>query len=150
MTPEPAAQSAAERAADRAAHIAAYSPAPRPAGGRPAPPLDPNDATVQAYAATLAALPAHEVATRMATLAEFCAFAGERPADMIARIFDREAYRYVRRSHYQQRILEFSAGVDGPWEARTAAGDVVRAFFLANGHRIAPARAPWQIWAQMP
>jgi hypothetical protein len=150
MNPEPAARSAAERAADRAAHIAAYSARPRPAGGRPAPPLDPDDPAVQAYATTLTALSSQDVATRFATLAEFCAFVGERPADMIARIVDRAAYRYVRRSHYQQRILEFSAGADGPWEARTAAGDVVRAFFLANGHRIAPARAPWQIWTQMP
>jgi hypothetical protein len=77
-------------------------------------------------------------------------FVEEDPEFMASQIFDRAAYCYVRRTYYQQRILDFSAGVSGTWEERTAAGDVIRAFFLANGHRIAPALPQWQVWLRMP
>lgn len=139
---------ALERAADRDARLAAYRPAAvvdRPS----AKPLDPGDASVGAYAATLSGLSAEQAATRLEVLAEFCAFVGETPAQMTAGIFDREAYRYVRRSHYEQRILDFSVTAGSTWAERTAAGDVIRGFFLANGHRIAPAMPVEHLWMRM-
>jgi hypothetical protein len=137
---------AAERAADREANRAHESPRTAlPDAG----PLDRTDPYVAAWLATTQGLPDDEVTQRAAVLAAFCTWCGETPAELVERIFDRAEYRYLRRTHYQEQILEFSTG-GGSWDEQTARGDVVRAFFLANGHRIAPARVPWQVWAQMP
>jgi hypothetical protein len=68
---------------------------------------------------------------------------------MVELIFDREAYHYVRREHYSQQIVDFSATAEGTWEERTAVGDVIRAFFRANGHTIAPVVPSWHLWLRM-
>jgi hypothetical protein len=138
---------AAERAADREANRVHESP--RTAAPEAAP-LDRTDPRVAAWLATTQGLPADEVTTHTAVLAAFCTWCGETPAELVERIFDRVEYRYLRRTHYQEQILEFSTAGGGSWEEQTARGDVVRAFFLANGHRIKPARVPWQVWAQLP
>jgi hypothetical protein len=83
-------------------------------------------------------------------LAQFCAFVDASPSELIDGIFDREAYAYVRRQEFSAKIVEFQSAGGGDWDAQKSRGDVVRTFFLANGHRIAPARTPWQRWAQMP
>jgi hypothetical protein len=145
--PARAAARSAERAVDRDIHLAQYLPAERPAGTATA--VDLDDPTVRSYAATMTTLPADEVAARARTLAEFSAFVAESPAEMIERIFDRGSYRYVRRGYYQQKILDFSAGAEGAWEERTAVGDVIREFFRANGHTIAPAVPQWHLWLRM-
>ena len=146
------ARRAAERAADRMAHLdAGRSAAAVVAPSRRAvPALDPASPAVRAYRSALTGLRVADVEARLAVLAEFCAQEGETPDELVEAIFDRDAYRYVRRTHYTERILAFSAQWPGPEEEQRARGDVIRAFFLANGHRIPPARVPWQVWAQMP
>jgi hypothetical protein len=138
---------AAERAADREAHLVPEAPL---AALPETAPLDRADPKVAVWFATTQGLPVDEVERRAAVLAGFCAWCAETPTELIELIFDRVEYRYLRRAHYQKQILEFSTAGGGSWAEQTARGDVVRAFFLANGHRIAPARVPWQVWAQMP
>lgn len=133
----------AARAAERAAHRAEFlrQPAPtRSVDARPAP-LDPADPTVAAWPAT---------DEQRLVLAQFCAWCGETSAELVERIFDREAYEYRRRDHYREQIVEFCAAGGGTWDEQTARGDVVRSFFKANGHTIARPKPPWMIWAQMP
>jgi hypothetical protein len=143
-----AAQRAAERAADRAAHLINTAAPAAQTGSVPA--LVLTDATVARYLETPTGLTAAEVDERLATLAAFCARVGQTPDSLVEGIFDRVAYRYLRRAEFTEAILAFSAAGGGEWAAQKARGDVVRAFFHANGHRIAPAKVPWQIWAQMP
>lgn len=144
--PDRAARRSAERAVDRSAHLEVYRAAGTEGPRAEATPANLDDPTVKNYVARLS--PA-ETEERLRRLGDFCAFAGEEPGEMIAGIFDRENYRYVRRAHYTQQILDFSASFEGTWEERTATGDVVRAFFLANGHRIAPAVPQWHLWLRM-
>lgn len=140
-----AAARAAERAADRAAYLSPPIPT-RPVERDPAP----LDGTDPAVAAWLANVLENERASQSFVLAQFCAWCEETPAELVERIFDRAAYRYLRRDHYQRQILEFCLAGGGEWEDQLARGDVIRAFFKANGHTIARPRPPWQIWAQMP
>lgn len=109
-----------------------------------------TEATVARYLETLSGLTADEVDATLATLAAFCARVGETPDSLVAGIFDRAEYRYLRRTEFTAAIVAFSAAGGGEWAEQKARGDVVRAFFHANGHRIAPAKVPWQIWTQMP
>jgi hypothetical protein len=136
---------AAERAADRDSYLTLPTPT-RAIEAAPAP-LDETDPTVAAWLDRVA--PAERAAQSL-VLAQFCAWCQESPGELIERIFDREAYRYLRRDHYRQQILEFSIAGGGEWDDQLARGDVIRAFFKANGHTIARPRPPWQIWAQMP
>jgi hypothetical protein len=142
------AQRAAERAADRNAHLTRVDE-PVPAAG-PIPPLVRTDASVAAYLATLTGLDSVAVDAVLDTLAAFCARLGETPDSLVEGIFERVEYRYLRRAEFTEAILAFAAAGGGEWAQQKARGDVVRAFFHANGHRIAPARVPWQVWAQMP
>jgi hypothetical protein len=143
-----AARRAAERAADRNAHLTKKKDAAAATG--PIPPLVRTDAAVAAYLATLIGVDPDGVDAALETLAAFCYRLGETPDALVEGIFDRVEYRYLRRVEYTEAILAFSAAGGGEWTQQKARGDVVRAFFHANGHRIAPARVPWQIWAQMP
>ncbi|MGQ0465679.1 MAG: hypothetical protein ACT4QG_10215 [Sporichthyaceae bacterium] len=139
MTDATSAARSAERAADRAKFL--QPPAPTRSIDADPVPLDGTDSAVAAWAAD----PGQQL-----LLAQFCAWCAETPAELIERIFDREAYEYRRRDHYREQILEFCAAGGGTWEEQTARGDVVRGFFHANGHTIARPKPAWMIWAQMP
>lgn len=105
----------------------------------------PGSPAVEKYAAELAAkgLSRDEQRERLATLAEFCRFVNRTPDQMIAEIFDIETQKYKRRNFYTDRVKEFSAQVTGNWSARTARGNVVRGFFIANGRRLPNEKPDW-------
>ncbi|MGQ0845457.1 MAG: hypothetical protein ACT4QF_15145 [Sporichthyaceae bacterium] len=132
----------AERVADRLAYLTHPTPT-RPVESTPAA-LDEADPAVLAWRSE------SRSAAENLVLAQFCAWCGDSPAELIERIFDRQTYSYRRRDHYRVQILEFCAAGGGSWEEQTARGEVVRGFFRANGHTIARPRPPWMIWAQLP
>src|SRR5579863_4971484 len=73
---------------------------------------------------------------RLATLAEFCTFVGRTPDQMVGEIFDVETQKYKKRNFYSDRVKQFSAQISGTWSERTARGNVIRSFFIANGRRL--------------
>ncbi len=80
---------------------------------------------------------------RLAILAEFCAFVGRSPDQMVAEIFDVETQKYKKRNFYSDRVREFSARISGTWSERTARGNVIRGFFIANGRRLPNEKPDW-------
>jgi site-specific recombinase XerD len=80
---------------------------------------------------------------RLATLAEFCNFVGRTPDQMLDEIFDVETQKYKQRNFYSDRVKEFSAQISGTWSARTARGNVIRGFFIANGRRLPNEKPDW-------
>lgn len=140
-----AAARAAQRAADRASYL--HQPIPTRAVASDPAPLEQTDPTVAVW---LSGVAAADLDRHRHVLAQFCAWCEESPAELVERIFDRTAYRYLRRDHYRRQIAEFCLAGGGEWEDQLTRGDVIRAFFKANGHTIARPRPPWQIWAQMP
>jgi hypothetical protein len=102
-------------------------------------------ATVQKYLGELAAkgLTAAEQQERLTILAEFCTFVGRTPDEMVAEIFDVETRKYRKRNFYSDRVKEFSAQIPGTWSMRTARGNVIRSFFIANGRRLPNEKPEW-------
>jgi hypothetical protein len=80
---------------------------------------------------------------RLALLAEFCAFVGKTPDEMVNEIFDTETRKYKKRNFYTARVKEFSAQIEGSWSERTARGNVIRNFFIANGRRLPNETPDW-------
>ena len=101
--------------------------------------------SVQKYIAELTGkgLDGAEQQKRLATLAEFCEFVGRGPDQMIAEIFDVESQKYKKRNYYSDRVKEFSAQISGNWSVRTARGNIIRSFFIANGHRLPNEKPDW-------
>lgn len=104
-----------------------------------------NSPAVQKYIAELAGkgLTDAEHHERLATLAEFSAFVNRTPDQMIAEIFDVETQKYKKRNFYSDHVKEFSAQTSGNWSARTARGNVIRSFFIANGRRLPNEKPDW-------
>lgn len=104
-----------------------------------------NSLAVQKYVAELAGrgLTNAEQEERLATLAEFCQFVGRTPDQMVAEIFDVQTQKYRKRNFYSDRVKEFSAQISGTWSARTARGNVIRGFFIANGRRLPNEKPDW-------
>ena len=100
---------------------------------------------VRKYIAELAGkgLTEAECQERLTTLAEFCEFVSRTPDQMIAEIFDVETQKYRKRNFYSDRVKEFSAQASGNWSARTARGNVIRSFFIANGRRLPNEKPDW-------
>jgi hypothetical protein len=80
---------------------------------------------------------------RLATLAEFCNFVGRTPDQMVGEIFDVETQKYKKRNFYSDRVKEFSAQSSGTWSERTARGNIIRSFFIANGRRLPNEKPDW-------
>ena len=101
--------------------------------------------TVRKYIEELAGkgLTDAEQQERLAILAEFCDFVGRTPDQMVGEIFDVETQKYKRRNFYSDRVKEFSAQISGSWSARTARGNVIRSFFIANGRRLPNEKPDW-------
>ena len=99
--------------------------------------------TARRYVALMTDLTDRERADRLAVLEEFSRFVGRTPDQMIEEIFNVETRKYRKRGFYSERILEFSAQVEGPWAVQAARGNVIRSFFIANGRRVPNARPPW-------
>lgn len=99
--------------------------------------------TVQRYAASLDDLTPPQRDARLAILQSFAEFVDRTQDEMVDELFDRETRKYRKRGFYTDRIREFSAQVPDSWAQQTARGNVVRSFFIANGYRIPPERAPW-------
>ena len=101
--------------------------------------------TVRKYIAQLAdkGMTDVEQRERLETLAEFCRFVDRTPDQMIAEIFDAETQKYRKRNFYSDKVKEFSAGISGTWSARTARGNVIRSFFIANGRRLPNEKPDW-------
>ncbi len=102
-------------------------------------------ATVQKYLAELAekGLTDVEQRERLTILADFCQFVGRTPDQMVAEIFDVKTQKYMKRNFYSDRVKEFSAQIPGTWSARTARGNVIRSFFIANGRRLPNENPEW-------
>jgi len=100
---------------------------------------------VQKYLAELAGKGLNEAEReeRLATLAAFCDFVERTPDQMVAEIFDVETQKYGKRNFYSDRVKEFSAQIAGSWSARTARGNVIRSFFIANGRRLPNEKPDW-------
>jgi len=100
---------------------------------------------VQKYLAELAGkgLTEAEQWERLVTLKEFCEFVNRTPDEMIAEIFNVETQKYKKRSFYTERVKEFSGQISGNWSVRTARGNVIRGFFIANGRRLPNEKPDW-------
>jgi hypothetical protein len=101
--------------------------------------------TVQNYIAQLMdnGLTVAHQQERLAILGEFCEFVGRTPDQMVAEVFDVETGKYRKRNFYSDRVKEFSARIEGTWSARTARGNVIRSFFIANGRRLPNEKPDW-------
>ncbi len=101
--------------------------------------------SVQKYIAELAGkgLTEPEQEERLAVVAEFCKFVERSPDEMVAEIFDVQTQKYRKRNFYSDRVKEFSARVPGTWSAQTARGNIIRAFFIANGRRLPNEKPDW-------
>lgn len=84
-----------------------------------------------------------ERAERLDTLREFAEFVGRTPDEMVAEIFNEQTRKYRKRGFYSERVKEFSSSFDGPRSRQLARGNVIRAFFIANGRRIPPEQPDW-------
>jgi len=102
-------------------------------------------ATARKYVAELVAkgMAQAEQDERLLILGEFCRFVGRTPDEMIAEIFNVETQKYRKRNFYSERVTEFSAQISGTWSERTARGNVIRSFFIANGRRLPNERPDW-------
>jgi len=101
--------------------------------------------TVQKYIAHLIdnGLTVAQQQERLAILGEFCEFVGRTPDQMVAEVFDVETGKYRKRNFYSDRVKEFSARIEGTWSARTARGNIIRSFFIANGRRLPNEKPDW-------
>jgi len=84
-----------------------------------------------------------EQQTRLATLEAFCKFVERTPEQMVAEIFDPVTHKYKKRNFYTGKVKEFQTQVQGTWHQQTARGNVVRAFFIANGRRLPNEEPDW-------
>jgi tellurite resistance protein len=100
--------------------------------------------TVARYAASLDDdLTATERELRLHTLRAFADFVGRTPDQMVGEIFDTETRKYRKRGFYATKIKEFTEQLDLPPSQRVARGNIVRAFFIANGRRVPPETPAW-------
>jgi hypothetical protein len=101
--------------------------------------------TVRKYLAELAekGLTEAEQHERLAILAEFCNFVGRTPDQMLEEVFNIETQKYRKRNFYSERVREFSEQIPGTWSARTARGNIIRSFFIANGRRLPNEKPEW-------
>lgn len=100
--------------------------------------------TVRRYADQLDGdLTAAERAERLDTLRQFAEFVERTPDEMVAEIFNTETRKYRKRGFYAAKIKEFSSGLDLPRGRQVAKGNVIRAFFIANGRRVPPEMPEW-------
>jgi hypothetical protein len=109
------------------------------------PPEFAASATVQKYVEELVdkGLTDAEQQERLTILAEFCKFVDRTPDQMVAEIFDIETQKYKKRNFYSERVKDFSAQGSDTWSARTARGNVIRSFFIANGRRLPNEKPEW-------
>jgi site-specific recombinase XerD len=101
--------------------------------------------TVQKYLAELAekGLTEAEQHERLAILTDFCRFVDRTPDQMVAEIFDLETQKYRKRNFYSDQVKAFSAQIPGTWSERTARGNIIRSFFIANGRRLPNEKPEW-------
>lgn len=99
--------------------------------------------TVKRYADSLGDMSAQERDARLQTLAEFSRYVDRSPDEMVAEIFNTETRKYRKRGFYSERIKEFGRQLDGSNNAQLARGNVIRAFFIANGRRVPPEQPDW-------
>ncbi|GAA4828072.1 hypothetical protein [Saccharopolyspora rosea] len=100
--------------------------------------------TVRRYARQLDEdLTEQERAERLDTLRQFAEFVERTPDEMVAEIFDVQTRKYRKRGFYAKKIKEFSEGLDLPRGRQVAKGNVIRAFFIANGRRVPPEMPEW-------
>src|SRR5438105_3637640 len=99
--------------------------------------------TVQRFAESLKDRTPEERDERLGLLQEFATLVDRTPDQMVDELFDKETMKYRKRGFYTERIKEFSAQVPGSWNQQNARGNVIRAFFIANGYRIPPEKPPW-------
>jgi hypothetical protein len=99
--------------------------------------------SVQHYAASLDDLSAEEQARRFDLLRQFTEFVDRTPDAMVDELYNKVTHKYRKRGFYTDKIREFSAQVPGTWAEQNFRGNIVRAFFIANGFRIPPEKPPW-------
>lgn len=80
---------------------------------------------------------------RLSILAEFCRFVDRTPDQMVAEIFNVETQKYQKRNFYTDQVKKFSEQISGTWSERTARGNVIRSFFIANGRRLPNEKPDW-------
>jgi len=102
-----------------------------------------GNATLDKYAATLDDLTEAERARRLEILRAFAAFVERVPDQMVEELFDRVTMKYKKRGFYTERIKAFTEQIDGPRSTKVFSGNVIRAFFIANGLRIPPEKPSW-------
>ncbi|MEV0084480.1 hypothetical protein [Saccharopolyspora sp. NPDC050642] len=86
-----------------------------------------------------------ERADRLDTLRKFAEFVERTPDEMVAEIFNTQTRKYRKRGFYATKIKEFSEQLDVPRGQQVAKGNVIRAFFIANGRRVPPEMPEWLI-----
>jgi len=99
--------------------------------------------TVQRFSESLADRGVEEREVRLALLDEFSRAVERTPDQMVDELFDRQTRKYRKRKFYAERIREFGARLPGTPSEQLARGNVIRSFFIANGLRVPPERAPW-------
>lgn len=95
------------------------------------------------YAATLTDMSETDKQRRVKIMQDFAAFVERSPDQMIEEIYDKVTRKYKKRGFYTDKLKAFSAQVDGPRATQVFTGNVIRAFFIANGLRIPPEQPSW-------
>ena len=106
------------------------------------PGVDGNTA-LEKYAETLDDLSEPERLRRLDILRAFATFVERTPDRMVDELFDRVTMKYRKRGYYTERIKAFTEQVEGPRSTKVFSGNVIRAFFIANGLRIPPEKPSW-------
>lgn len=99
--------------------------------------------TVQRYEKGLEDLPPAERDRRLRILEQFCDVVDRTPDRMVEELFDTVTRKYRRRGFYTEQIRQFSEICPGSSVEGLFRGNVIRAFFIANGYRIPPPRPSW-------
>lgn len=99
--------------------------------------------TVKRFLLTLEDLTPEERAGRISVLQAFAEFVGRTPDEMIQEVFDTNTRKYRKRNFYTTKVREFAAIYGDSENAALARGNIIRAFFIANGRRLITDRPAW-------
>jgi hypothetical protein len=98
---------------------------------------------LEKYAATLADMSPEDRDRRLNIMHGFAKFVDRCHDRMVEEIYDRVTMKYKKRGFYTERLNAFADSAGGARATKVFTGNVIRAFFIANGCRIPPDKPSW-------
>lgn len=99
--------------------------------------------SLEKYALTLDDMGDADRQRRLKIMRDFAAFVERTPDQMVEEIFDHVTMKYKKRGFYTEKLRAFTDQLEGPRATKVFSGNVIRAFFIANGLRIPPDTPSW-------